>query len=376
MDEPKWNPDKTADIRGEGTVNTYAVIMAGGGGSRFWPLSRNSNPKQLLNLSGNGIMLNETIERVSLVVPKDSIFIVTNEAQKKQTEELVDQEIPRNHILVEPGARNTAACIGYAACRILKEYGDGIMCVFPADHFIKDTASFSRIIRRAVSAVRSSSEKKLLTIGIVPDFPATGYGYIHAASDTNDGIYKVNQFEEKPKLQKAIEYLDSGEYLWNSGMFVWRISAILEEFKRFLPKLYGSLERISDSLGTGKEGSVLRDEYAKLPGISIDYGILERSNHVWVVRGEFDWSDVGSWDALGAIYDVDDEGNIKKGNQINIETKGCVVYSENCLVATVGIEDIIIVETKDAVLVCKKDRAQDVKHVVEMLKSKGAHQYL
>ncbi len=346
----------------------YGVIMAGGGGTRFWPLSRQKTPKQLLNLSGNGIMINETIDRISRVIDMSDIYIVTNESQSKKLLATVNEGILENHILKEPLAKNTAACIGYAAIEIIKEYGDGIMCIFPSDHYIKNQKNFDMIMEQAIHI--AEKKDKLVTIGVKPTFPSTGYGYINYIKG-NDIAFQVNQFVEKPDLKTAKYYLESSNYAWNSGIFIWKASTILENFKRFLPKIYHCLEKLSSVIGTDNEYVKIKQIYEEIPNISIDYGILERSDDVLVILGDIGWNDVGSWDSLGALYDLDMSGNIIKGEQVNIDTKNCICYSENRLIATVGIENLIIVETEDAVLVCRKDQAQKVKEIVEQLRMRG-----
>ena len=354
-------------------MNTYGVIMAGGGGTRFWPLSRQKTPKQLLNLSGNGLMIDETIDRISDVIEPKNIFIVTNEAQGEMMKKCVGNKITDNHILLEPSARNTAACIGYAAMEIIKKYGDGIMCIFPSDHYIKNQTEFHEVLRKAIEV--AENKDKLVTIGIKPTFPSTGFGYINFEPTSDETVHEVEQFIEKPNLEKAKMYIENPGYAWNSGMFIWKASTILKSFERFLPRVYQYLEKIGEAMGTSKEKEILHQLYGKIPSVSIDYGIMERSNDVAVVLGDFGWNDVGSWDSLGALYDVDDMGNIIKGEQVNINTKNCISYSDKRLIATIGVENMIIVETEDAVLVCRKDQAQSVKDVVDHLKDRGMEQY-
>jgi mannose-1-phosphate guanylyltransferase len=355
-------------------MNVYGIIMAGGGGTRFWPLSRQKKPKQLLNLSGNGLMINETIERISNIISKENIFIVTNEKQGEKMKGSVGDMIPSDHILLEPVARNTAACIGYAAVEIIKKYGDGIMCIFPADHYIKDQEEFDRILSQAIK--EAENDDKLVTIGIKPTFPSTGYGYINFEKTNENAVYNVNEFIEKPNYETAKKYMESGKYAWNSGVFIWKASVILHSFERFLPKVYHYLVSIAASIGTDNEYKIIQQLYSKIPSISIDYGVMERSDNVAVIIGDFGWSDVGSWDNLGVLYNVDEAGNVIKGEQVNINTKNCICYAENRLIATIGIENMIIVETEDAILVCRKDQAQQVKEVVENLKARGLEQYL
>ncbi len=356
-------------------MKTYGVIMAGGGGTRFWPLSRQTMPKQLLNLSGNDILINETISRISNLISTDNIFIVTNEKQGDLLKKLVSPTINHDKILLEPSARNTAACIGYSAMEIVKKYGDGIMCVFPSDHFIKNEKEFDKVLSDAIEVANSTD--KLVTIGITPTFPSTGYGYIKYDNQTSSNKEcNIIEFVEKPNYLKAKDYVNSGEYLWNSGIFIWKASTILNNFQRFLPKIYSCLEYIGCKIGTNEEKESIQSIYPVIPSISIDYGILERSGDVVVLPGDFGWNDVGSWDSLGNIYDVDANGNVIKGESINFDTENCVIYSDTRLVATVGIKDLIVVETEDAVLVCSKDRAQDVKKVVDALSERGENRYL
>ena len=346
----------------------YGIIMAGGGGTRFWPLSRKQTPKQLLNLSGHDIMVNEAASRLAQVTSYDNIYIVTNHTQTPKMREVTQKNIKPEHILSEPSARNTAACIGYAAMKILKTCGDGILVITPSDAYIRDEKEFARILEIAVNA--ASSTNKLVTVGITPTFPATGYGYIRMGQA--DGDYKpVLKFVEKPDLERAKQYLASGEYVWNSGMFVWKASVILEKFKELLPDIYADLEKIASSFGTQEEEKVLFDVYPKIRSISIDYGILEHCDDILVVPGEFGWNDVGSWDMMNVLHPEDNDGNIQLGDTLLIDCKDTTAYSSGRLVAAVGVSGLVVVETPDAVLICPKDKAQDVKKIVDALKEKG-----
>lgn len=349
-------------------MKTYGVIMAGGGGTRFWPLSRHEVPKQLLNLSGKGKMINETIDRVSTLANKDDIFIVTNVDQVPGMKDATKGRLREDHILSEPSARNTAACIGYAAFEIVKKYGDGIMCIFPSDHFIKDEAAFTRILKEAIKVAENDS---LVTLGIMPTFPSTGYGYIKFDKSETTLDKKVVEFKEKPDEETAKKYVDSGEYAWNSGMFVWKASVILDEFKKLLPDVYECIEKIGKALGTDEEVEVINQVYPTIPSISIDYGIMEKSDKVRVISAQMGWNDVGSWDNLGVLYDEDSNGNITAGDFLGIDTKNCITYSNKRLITTIGVEDLIIVETDDALMVIDKNRAQDVKKIVDELKASG-----
>lgn len=357
-------------------MQVYNVIMAGGGGTRFWPLSRQANPKQLLNLSGDDALINETIKRINSLSNKENLFIVTNKTQVELLKQTVGNMCEHSNILIEPSARNTAAAIGYAAFNIMKKYGDGIMCVYPSDHYIKDEDEFLNILNKSINVAKESD--KLVTIGIKPTFPSTGYGYINFNRNNlfDEAAYDVIDFVEKPNYETAKSYVQSGQYVWNSGMFVWKVSKILEDFKRYLPKIFYKLEKMSGFIGTSNEEEKIKEIYPTIPSISIDYGVMERSNDVVVVPGDFGWNDVGSWDVLGAIYPTDKEGNIKRGENITIDTKDCIVYSEDKLISTVGVKNLIVVSTEDSVMVCKKDKAQDVKKIVEKLKEKDSIMYL
>ena len=354
-------------------MKTYGVIMAGGGGTRFWPMSRHEVPKQLLNLSGKDLMVNETVDRVATLCDKSDIFIVTNVDQVPGMEKATTGRIRPDHILSEPSARNTAACIGYAAFEIVKKYGDGVMCIFPSDHYIKNEAAFTSILKEAIAEAETGS---LVTMGITPTFPCTGYGYIRFDKNENGLAKKVVEFKEKPDLATAEEYVASGEYSWNSGMFVWKASVILAEFERLLPDVYACLNKIADAMGTTDEKKVIDEVYPTIPSISIDYGIMEKSDKVKVISAEMGWNDVGSWDNLGVLYDEDENGNVFAGDHLDIDTTGCITYSKKRLITTVGVSNLIIVETDDAVMVVDKSRAQDVKLIVEELKKQGRNEYL
>lgn len=356
-------------------MKTYGVILAGGGGTRFWPLSRKELPKQLLNLTGKDLMVNETIDRLDGNVEKDDIFVVTNHTQAELMLEATSGRVRVDHVLAEPAARNTAACIGYAAMEILQKYGDGVMCVLPSDHYIKKTDVYKKVLADAIQVAEKTDA--LVTIGIQPTFPSTGYGYIcHEENKTGNLYYGVRHFVEKPNLQKAKEYLLSGEYLWNSGMFIWKASTILHYFETLLPEIYSCLQKIGAAMNTEKEKEVIQETYSVIPKISIDYGIMERADKVLVLEGDFGWSDVGSWDALEALYDKDEHGNITYGEQVHIDTHDCIIYAKSKLVTTIGLENVIVVETEDAVLVCDKNRAQEVKKIVDVLQDSDKPQYL
>ena len=351
-------------------MNIYGVIMAGGSGTRFWPLSRKERPKQLLNLSGKDVMLNEAIDRLSTITSKDNVFIVTNAKQVPPVKAVTKDKIRDENILSEPDARNTAACIGYAAVEILKRHGDGIMVITPADHYIKNVPELTRLFNLAVTTAERTN--KLITIGITPTYPSTGFGYIQ--SENNDlEVKPVLSFKEKPDLKTAEKYITSGDYTWNSGMFIWKASVILDKFKEFVPDIYEDLIEIQNALGTEKEQETLYKIYPNIRKISIDYAVMEPAsikNEVLVIPGDFGWNDIGSWDMLDVLHPTDENGNISIGDAIQIETSNTYIYSTSRTVTTLGVENLIIVETPDALMITTKERAQDVKKIVEVIKDK------
>ncbi|MBQ8133036.1 MAG: mannose-1-phosphate guanylyltransferase [Clostridia bacterium] len=349
-------------------MKKYGVIMAGGGGTRFWPLSRQKTPKQLLNLSGKELMVNEAIDRLSYTADKNDIFIVTNCAQVEPMLKATSGRIQSDHILSEPSARNTAACVGYAAMEILKKYGDGIMVITPSDAYIRDSAVFTRVLAKAVKA--AEEQNKLITVGITPTFPATGYGYIKFDKDSAGEAKTVAEFKEKPDEETAKSYLDSGNYVWNSGMFIWKASVILEKFEKLIPDIYADLCKIGEAMGTDNELAVVNEVYPQIRKISVDYAIMEPSaaqGDVLTVPGEFGWNDVGSWDMMNVLHGEDENGNVLLGDTVAINTKNTTIYSSGRTVTAVDVEGLVIVETPDAIMVCSKEKAQDVKFIVDEL---------
>lgn len=352
--------------------------MAGGGGTRFWPLSRRELPKQFLNLTGKDILVNETFDRLKQSVPGEDIFVVTNVIHAEKTFSMMNGRINKKHILAEPAARNTAACIGYAAMEILKKYGDGIMCVVPSDHYIQNEEAFVKTINRAIELAETKSA--LVTIGITPTFPSTGYGYIRKQANLENGgeadYCLVEEFVEKPAQEIAKYYLAEGCYVWNSGMFVWKASLILQYFKRLLPDIYDCLQEIGDAMGTSREQEVLDKVYPYIPKISIDYGIMERADKVLVLDGDFGWSDVGNLDALEVLHQSDGNGNVNVGDCVLVDTEGTICYSKDKLLVTAFVKDLIVVESEDAILVCPKSKSQEVRTIVEELEKRGRTEYL
>lgn len=352
-----------------------ALIMAGGRGERFWPKSRKSLPKQFLSLTGDGkTMIQLTVERILPLVDMQDIYIATNRSYKALVRQQLP-ELPEENILCEPVAKNTAPCIGLGAMHIAKKYEDAVMFVLPSDHLIKYNAMYLDTLRRA-SEVAEEGEN-LVTLGIMPDYPETGYGYIKFQPDARKGVaFEVERFVEKPDLETAKRYLATEQYLWNSGMFIWRVSTILHNMEKYLPETYAGLCRIRDAIGTSEENEVLEKEFALFKSESIDYGIMEKADHIYTLPGSFGWDDVGSWNAVERIQPANEFGNVVNGNAVTVDTKRCIIQGGKKLIATVGLEDIIIVDTDDALLVCEKGDAGEIKKVLENLKICNRTEYL
>ncbi|MBI4811218.1 MAG: mannose-1-phosphate guanylyltransferase [Ignavibacteriales bacterium] len=360
--------------------NVYAVIMAGGVGTRFWPRSREKTPKQLLEIVGEGTMIQNTVNRISDLIDPKNILIVTNKIQKPSVAKQLSN-IPEDNIIVEPQGRNTAPCIGLAGLFVRRIDPEAVMVVLPADHIMHNEEEFRRVLRLAIWVAYESG--KLITVGIHPTRPETGYGYIQVIDEdgkTNPyfdrGVYRVKTFAEKPNLATAKQFLQSGDFLWNSGIFIWRVDTIMNEIQIHLPDLYNELLKIDGSIGDEKYDNIVETTYRMIRGISIDYGVMEKAKEVYVIKGNFGWSDVGSWDEVYRISGKDDNGNSITGQAFLHDTKNTLVYSGDKLVATVGVEDLIVIATDDAVLVCKKGQSQDVKEIVDYLRRKQKVEYL
>lgn len=355
-----------------------AVVMAGGKGERFWPKSRKSLPKQFLSLTDDGkTMIQLTIERLKSLVDIVDVYIVTNKDYKNLVLEQIEG-IPEENILLEPVAKNTAPCIGLAAMHIKKKYEDAVMIVLPSDHLIKYNEIYIDTLKAAIEVAKE--DENLITIGITPSYPETGYGYINFGRDEEDikrsNIYRVKRFVEKPNLETAKEYLSSGRYLWNSGMFVWKSSTILNNFRSLLAETYEGLEKIYETIGSEEEEYILEREFSKFESESIDYGIMERAGNIYTIPGSFGWDDVGSWLALERINRTNEDGNVIKGNVITINSKKSIIQGQDKLIAAIGVEDLIVVDTEDALLIASKDSTQEVKKVIENLKICNRNEYL
>lgn len=349
--------------------------MAGGRGERFWPKSRKSLPKQFLSLTDDGkTMIQLTVERILPLVKMEDIYISTNRDYKGLVRQQLP-EIPEENILCEPVGRNTAPCIGLGAVHMWKKYGDAVMYVLPSDHLIKYTSIFLSTLTDAGEVAEQG--ENLVTLGITPDCPETGYGYIKFLPDQMLGrAFEVDRFVEKPDLETAKEYVASEQYLWNSGMFIWKVSTILKNLETYLPETYQGLNRIAAAIGTEEEELVLEKEFSAFQSESIDYGIMEKAKNIYILSGSFGWDDVGSWLAVGRIKKTNEFGNVIDGNAVTVDTKNCIIQGGKKLIATVGIEDIIVVDTEDALLICEKDSAGNIKKVLENLKICNRTEYL
>lgn len=352
-----------------------ALIMAGGRGERFWPKSRKNLPKQFLSLTGDGrTMIQLTVERILPLVDIQDIYIATNRSYKALVREQLP-ELPEENILCEPVAKNTAPCIGLGAVHIAKKYEDAVMFVLPSDHLIKYNTMYLDTLRRASEVAEAGDN--LVTLGIMPSYPETGYGYIKFLPNARRGVaFEVDRFVEKPDLETAKQYLATEQYLWNSGMFIWRVSTILRSIEKYLPDTYAGLRRIGDAIGAPDEKEVLEKEFSAFKSESIDYGIMEKADHIYTLPGSFGWDDVGSWNAVERIQPANEFGNVVHGNAVTVDTKRCIIQGGKKLIATVGLEDIIIVDTDDALLVCEKGDAGEIKKVLENLKICNRTEYL
>ncbi len=350
----------------------YAVIMAGGIGSRFWPASRKERPKQFLDVFGDGTLIQNTVARLQGLIPPERCLIVTHDRYVEQTQKQLPA-VPDENILAEPISRNTAPCIAYAATILAARDPDATMAVLPADHVIGDVEQFHHTLEVAFD--KAQDPESLVTIGIEPTYPATGYGYIQYDDDVADGddlqAHPVRTFAEKPDQSTAERFIDSGDFLWNSGMFIWRADTILDQVETHLPDAHEAFAPVRDA-GEDVDEETLTQAFKACPRISIDYGVMEQAENVFVVPGAFEWNDVGDWRAVYDLSEKDDHGNVIEGDVIMQDSSRCYVQTEDRLVVLVGMHDTVVVDTEDAVLVCNPENAQQVKQVVEYM---HAHQF-
>lgn len=361
---------------------TYALLMAGGKGTRFWPLSREEHPKQFLKLFSGKTLVEETHERVHSIIPNERVIIATSRILGPKIMQTFSF-IPRDNIIMEPVARNTAAAIGYASMLVAQRNPEAIMIVLPSDHYVADRQAFMDTLE---SATVYADTGVIVTLGITPTHPETGYGYIKFSDfvplQTGDDqppvkyrARKIDEFVEKPDRTTAISYLSAGRYLWNSGIFIFRADLMIAEIERHLPGLYEGLQQLISLHDKPEKRRLSERIWEQLPDISIDYGVMEKSRHTLVIPSSFGWSDVGSWRAL-TNFPTDERGNFESGKVVAMDSKRNVLYSNQGLLTVLGLEEMVVVVTKEAVLVCPMDRTEDVKELVNELKEKGLDHYL
>ncbi len=358
-------------------LGIHCVIMAGGSGTRFWPKSRAHKPKQLLSLSGSEkTLLEETVERVVTFIPPSNIHIVTGEKIKTSVAKLCCKN-KKIDIIAEPKGRNTAPCIAYMAERISKFFDPkDVMIVMPSDHLIKDTKRFVAVVRTAVLAAKEN--KCFVTVGIQPNSPHTGYGYIQTGKKIKGSLYKVNSFKEKPDLQKAKVFVKKGNYLWNAGIFVVQADVALNEIKKYMPELYAGIKNISKDFGSKKESTSFKRAFPLLPAQSIDYGVIEKLKNTLTIKADFDWDDLGSWTSIEPIRKKRSYGISNTKNVICLDSSSNIIDASdrNKLIALLGVKDLLIIETNDVLLVANKKYDQRIKELVEELKKKNKDSFL
>jgi mannose-1-phosphate guanylyltransferase len=360
--------------------HTYAIIMAGGGGTRLWPVSRKESPKQLLPLLGKETLFQSTVNRLDNLFPPERILVVTVAEQARQMQ-VQAPAIPAENYIIEPSPRGTASVVALAAAVLKKRDPQAAMAILTADHFIRDRDLFRYLIR---TAFQVASRDYLVTLGITPTFPSTGYGYIEQGEPLEGEyqypVYQVRRFREKPDQQTAEQMLRSGEHSWNSGMFVWKADAILAEIERQMPELFKAVTKIADAWNTPSQEDVLLAHWQDLRSQTIDYGIMERAERVAVLpAGGLGWSDVGSWDSLFEVLFPDINGNVPVNAQhLLLDTHNTLIYgnSHDRLIVTIGLDDVVVVDAGDVLMVCKTDQSQRVRDVVEHLKKHNQEKYL
>ena len=357
--------------------NHYVVIMAGGVGSRFWPMSRTPHPKQFIDILGTGrSLLQQTFDRCKKVCPKKNIYIVTNAQYKDLVLEQL-KGIDADQVLLEPARRNTAPCVAYAAFRIRSINPDACMVVAPSDHLILKEEAYSQLINKALGVVEK--EDALITLGIKPTRPDTGYGYIQfEETKGDDGVHKVRSFTEKPELEMAKQLVKSGEFLWNAGIFIWSVKGILSAFEKFIPDEHQLFTEGNDVYNTRKEAKFIKEAYTQCRNISIDYGIMEKAKNVYTISANIGWSDLGTWGSLYAYADKDEQGHVIQGkNVLTYDSKNCIVnVPKNKLVVLQGMEDMIVVESDEILLVCKQEDEQQIKRIVNDVKATKGEKFI
>jgi len=355
---------------------TSAVLLAGGRGTRFWPRSRTRTPKQLLNIVGKETMLRQTAARLQPLIPLRNVWVVTNAEQAAAVRREL-HEVPASHVLSEPVGRNTAAAIALAAIHLAHERTDAVMAVLPSDSYVADTRRYRSLVSAALDLARAPGN--LVVLGLPPTRPETGYGYIESgravARPRGVRAYTVRRFTEKPALPLARKYVASGKYFWNAGMFFWRVSTFLDALRRFLPATHTALVEVGRTIGTARYESTLRRVYPQLENISVDYAVMERAtqpggaSQVFVIPARVGWSDIGSWAAVFELLAAGPRGNVTTGPSFTLDAEGNYLWTPKKFVAAIGVRDLVLVETDDALLLCTRDRSQDVGKVVKWLES-------
>ncbi|QEC54285.1 mannose-1-phosphate guanylyltransferase [Anseongella ginsenosidimutans] len=356
--------------------NFYAVIMAGGIGSRFWPVSRQNRPKQFIDILGAGkTLIQLTYERFSKICPPENIYIVTNESYRDTVREQLP-DIQDEQVLCEPIMRNTAPCIAFACYKIARLNPDAVTVIAPSDHLILKEDLFGDSIEKAMTT--ALGQNVLLTLGIVPSRPDTGYGYVqYTEKKLNEHFHKVKTFTEKPNLELAQTFIRSGDFLWNAGIFIWNVKALKGAFERFLPEMHEIFQEGAPYFNTKKEADFIRTAYAQCTNISIDYAIMERADNVYVMPGNFGWSDLGTWGSLHSVKEKDERSNAINGKQVmTYETSDCMVHvPENKLVILQGMENFIVVDTGDVLMICKKSAEQQIKQIAGDVRQKEGDKF-
>lgn len=355
-------------------AGTFGVIMAGGSGTRFWPLSRAARPKQLLPLGGGDVsLLRATLDRIGSIISPEHTLVVTSEALAPAIRAELPS-LPSENVLAEPVGRNTAPCVGWAAAVVARRDPEAVMAVLPADHHIADDAGYLRVMARAIEAARSGD---MVTVGIRPTRPETGYGYVELGEELAPGVNRARRFVEKPDELRARQFLAAGRFLWNSGMFFFRADEVLSLVRQHLPGLGDALKQFDEAALRGQEQELVQRTYGNLPDISIDHGVMEKASRVAVVPGDFGWSDVGSWTSAWELAPRDEQENALFGEVVAVDSRGSYVRAPaGKVVAIVGLEDVVVVDTEDALLVMPRSRAQDVRAIVSELKSRKSTKHL